>query len=108
MKKETLVNILSFIFGVMIGWLVCMLVMYCIEHGENLNKYPDTMVVTEATDEYMVFEDANGNRHFVNEPAEDMEIGDFVSVLMDKNGTDIVYDDTIVDWKYSGFYKEAK
>lgn len=36
------------------------------------------------------------------EGAEDLEVGDICSMIMEKNGTPEVFDDIIVDYKYDG------
>lgn len=102
MKKEDWVNILCAVFGFMFGFSFCMVASF-ISLEQESNIYPTTMVVVEATDEYMIFENGNGFRYFVEQPMEDMVVGDFVSVIMEKNGTKEVYDDVVVQWRYSGF-----
>lgn len=65
--------------------------------------YPDTMIITEIDEEedHVTMECANGNQ-FQMYGVEDYFIGDLVSCIMYNNGTDVVYDDVILDAEYAG------
>ena len=69
--------------------------------------YPETGIITEViktdVDTYeVVFEVANGNMFSFYTDDYDLYVGEIISVLMDNNGTEIVYNDKIIDYKYSG------
>lgn len=66
------------------------------------NMYPETMIVKEVKNDLVTIETANGAL-FQFEGAEDWEVGDICSCIMDSKGTAIIYDDEIVKTKYSGW-----
>lgn len=75
----------------------------------NSRIYPETAIVTEldyATDTVTV-ECFNGNL-FSFYGTEDWAEGDICSMLMNDNGTPIVYDDEILSVKYSGYITKRK
>lgn len=79
--------------------------------GECKDLYPLTGIVTEV--EHMEDTDlitmttANGNQFSWYADAEDCwSINDLASCIMESNGTEIVYDDEIVDAHYSGGIKQ--
>lgn len=67
--------------------------------------YPKTGFVTEIEDHAIVIEDATGNLWAFESDPGDWEIGDGVSLIMHDNGTEIIYDDTIVAIRYNGFIR---
>lgn len=73
--------------------------------GFPVNYYPKTAVVVAfgVRDDLVVAEDANGQRWCFT-GIEDYCIGDMVSMIMDDMGTDIIYDDEIVNVRYSGYW----
>ena len=72
--------------------------------GNVHHQYPQAMRVYEVGDDHLVFQDANGNNWVVYDDPMDMEKDDIVAVIMDNNGTPIIFDDVVVQWQYSGFY----
>lgn len=79
--------------------------------GECKDLYPLTGIVTEV--EHMEDTDlitmttANGNQFSWYADAEDCwSINDLASCIMESNGTEIVYDDEIVDAHYAGGLKQ--
>lgn len=66
--------------------------------------YPETGVVCEVSHgtDKVVVKTATGNL-FVFRGAEDWEVGDSVSMIMDSRATDMVEDDEIVSTKYAGW-----
>lgn len=79
--------------------------------GECKDLYPLTGIVTEV--EHMEDTDlitmttANGNQFSWYADAEDCwSINDLASCIMESNGTEIVYDDEIVDAHYVGGLKQ--
>ena len=79
--------------------------------GEYKDLYPLTGIVTEV--EHMEDTDlitmttANGNQFSWYADAEDgWSINDLASCIMESNGTEIVYDDEIVDAHYAGGLKQ--
>jgi hypothetical protein len=67
------------------------------------NYYPTSGIVTAVGEDFMVFTDFNGNEWEVNGDPEDWYCGDICTAIMDKNGTEIIYDDEVVSTKYSGW-----
>lgn len=71
---------------------------------ETINDlYSVAMIVTELDEENdtVIMQDANGNI-WSFEGIEDWFVGDLASVMLDKNGTQEIYDDTIVKVRYTG------
>ena len=69
--------------------------------------YPETGIITDVTQTdtgtyEIIFETSNGNIFSFYTDDCDLYVGDLISILMDNNGTEIVYNDTIIDHKYSG------
>ena len=64
--------------------------------------YPETAVIIEINDETIIAYSANGNRFTIHASPEDWFPGDLVSLVMYDNNTDIVYDDVILQIRYSG------
>ena len=66
--------------------------------------YPKTAVIVELCeeDDLVIVEDANG-QSWCFTGIVDWYVGDLVSMLMDDMGTEIIYDDEIVDTYYSGY-----
>ena len=74
-----------------------------IQAEQEENYYPTSGIVTAVGEDFMVFTDFNGNEWTINNDPEDWICGDIVSAIMDKNGTEIIYDDEVVSTKYSGW-----
>ena len=68
------------------------------------NIYPETMIVKEVKNDLVTIETASGIL-FQFEGAEDWEVGDICSCIMDSKDTETIYDDEIVRTKYSGWIK---
>lgn len=96
-------KILSTILGVaIIGSSGCGIVAE--EQKPAGNLYPKTAVIVDLHEEedLVIAEDANG-QNWCFSGIEDWCIGDLASMLMDDMGTEIIYDDEIVDTRYSGY-----
>ena len=66
--------------------------------------YPTCGIVTEVSATEMVFTDFNGNEWAVVGDPEDWAEGDIVSAIMSDNCTpENIYDDVIVQTRYSGW-----
>lgn len=68
------------------------------------NLYPTCGIVTEVnyTENMVTFTDFNGNSwSFYG--TEDWIAGDIASAIMDKMGTDIIYDDEVLSVRYCGY-----
>jgi len=74
-----------------------------VKEQQEANYYPTTGIITTVSTEFVVFTDFNGNEWMIEDSPEDWECGDICSVIMDSNGTDIIYDDSVVSTKYSGW-----
>lgn len=95
-----------------LGIIICLLiiattiaVLATAEQNETKgNEYPDTariIVINYETDEVLV-ENSIGY-HYTFKGVEDYEVGYVLSLIMNDNGTKLIYDDTIVRAKYSGY-----
>lgn len=84
--------------------LVMVLVMVSGCAMAECNFYADTFVVCEVNydDDIVALMDFNGFIWTFG-GCEDWCVGDICSVLMDINNTDIITDDTIVSYSYSGW-----
>lgn len=80
--------------------------------------YPQTMIIydlevddkgtetVEDDDGVITLIDGVGFLWKVNEYPEDYNVGDYVAVIMDDNGTpESIYDDIILDMRATGFYR---
>lgn len=79
--------------------------------GEYKDLYPLTGIVTEVEHiedtDLITMTTANGNQFSWYADAEDCwSINDLASCIMESNGTEIVYDDEIVDAHYAGGLKQ--
>lgn len=80
--------------------------------GECKDLYPLTGIVTEVHEvdkdsDLVTMTTANGNQFSWYADAEDCwSINDLASCIMESNGTEIVYDDEIVDAHYAGGLKQ--
>lgn len=76
------------------------------EIPDTSGLYPMTAIVTEldSEDDIIYVTTATGNE-FTFFGCEDYYIGDYVSLIMWDNGTSSVYDDEILEVRYSGFYE---
>lgn len=73
----------------------------------NPEIYPTTLKVIAITDMQMICETASGIIYTIKDPADDMEVGDLVAVIMNENGTpNTILDDYVVSWRYSGYWVE--
>lgn len=70
---------------------------------EPVQYYSKLGVVVGVTTDTMTIQDINGNLWDVDYNPEDMYIYDLVSMIMDTNGTEEIYDDTVVRWDYNGW-----
>ena len=67
------------------------------------NTIADCGIILDQPDEIVIVTLYNGNMFaFQNEDVGEWEIGDIVTLLFDDNGTEIIYDDIIIDYRYSG------
>lgn len=68
--------------------------------------YPLCGIVTEVNyaEDYITIEVFNGNM-WEWEGTEDWNEGDIAAMIMDDNGTEIIYDDIIMDISYNGWVK---
>ena len=105
------INLLAFFMGNVIHTPITI--------PENHGIYPTTMIITdtiiydmgteslEDDEGEIIMIDANGNEWVMYEYPEDYMVGDFVAVIMDDNGTpNSIYDDIILDMRYSGYSDE--
>ena len=72
-------------------------------NAKNETEYPKTFVVTRVTENTVFCVDFNGLEWAFNTDTEDWFVGDFVSAIMNNNGTENIYDDYFVCVKYAGW-----
>lgn len=87
-----------------LAMIVSLAIMGIVTRHETINDlYSVTMIVTELDDttDTVIMQDANGNI-WSFEGIEDWFVGDLASVMLDKNGTQEIYNDTIVKVRYTG------
>ena len=97
--------IITFIVSFIIACIILLLMPLTADAKDNHKMYAMTTVVVEYENDMLFCEDFNGNvwTILVEEESEDWFIGDICSMIMNDNGTPIIYDDTIVSYKYDGF-----
>lgn len=66
--------------------------------------YPQIFVVNEIdySQDSLILTDFNGNDWIWIE-VKDYNIGDIVAAIMDDNNTEIIYDDNIINLRYTGY-----
>jgi len=69
-------------------------------HTQASVEYAQVLEVVEIKDDLVYMVDWDGNE-WIWEDAEDWDIGDFVVATMNTNGTEIIYDDIIVNLRYT-------
>jgi len=62
--------------------------------------YSQVFEVVEINNDLVYLTDWNGNE-WVWEGAGDWDVGDYAAAIMDTNGTDNIYDDIIIDLRYT-------
>lgn len=102
MSTETKIGILGgAIFAVSFAAMTSCLHWYAESQLHHL--YPQSAVVSnlDFENDTVIVRNPNGHE-FGFRGIEDYEIGDKVAMIMDTNGTSLVYDDKIVDVRYAG------
>lgn len=69
-------------------------------HTQATMKYSQVLEVVEIENDLIYLVDWNGNE-WIWEGAEDWDIGDYATATMNTNGTEIIYDDIIVNLRYT-------
>jgi hypothetical protein len=69
-------------------------------HTRASTEYAQILEVVEIEDDLVYMIDWEGNE-WVWKGAEDWDIGDFAAATMNTNGTEIIYDDIIVNLRYT-------
>ena len=69
-------------------------------HTQASVEYAQVLEVVEIKDDLVYMVDWDGNE-WIWEGAEDWDIGDFAAATMNTNGTEIIYDDIIVNLRYT-------
>ena len=69
-------------------------------HTQATMEYSQVLEVVEIENDLIYLVDWDGNE-WIWEGAEDWEIGDFAAATMNTNGTEIIYDDIIVNLRYT-------
>jgi len=66
--------------------------------------YPQTFFVNDIdrAQNMLILIDFNGNEWLWSD-IEDYEKGDIIAAIMEDNGTEIIYDDIIINIRYSGY-----
>ena len=69
-------------------------------HTQAGMEYSQILEVVEIENDLVYLVDCDSNE-WIWEGAEDWEIGDFAAATMSTNGTEIIYDDIIVNLRYT-------
>jgi len=96
---------MSFLKSMAIIGIAALLFATAIPKGKPKTKqYPATFRVTdfETETDSVVCVDCNGNE-WMFQGIEDWCVGDCVSAIMDDNGTEIIYDDSIISVRYNSW-----
>ena len=65
--------------------------------------YPQTTIVVKVYNDVVTLQDFNGNLwEFTG--AEDWQVGDICSCIMNNNGTENIFDDEIIKVEYDGYF----
>jgi len=94
-------KVISVFFALMVMFAAC-------SHAEA-SVYPATGAVVEFDfdEDIVAVEDAAGLIwEFYG--VEDYQLGDLVSLLMEDNGTESIFDDKVIDARYSGFSRFSR
>jgi hypothetical protein len=88
MKKIATIIIIAFVLSIGIAYA---------------DIYPTTVIIREIDylNDLVICEDYNGNE-WVFEGIEDWDVNDIVSMIMNDNETELIYDDVIMQIRYSG------
>lgn len=95
----------NFLIGAVVGFNLAMGLSFLLV-GSNNSEYALTTKVAEINNETdtVICIDSNGNK-WAFEGVEDWMIGDYCSMIMNDNSTEIIYDDIIVSTRYSGRFE---
>lgn len=69
-------------------------------HTQNTMEYSQVLEVVEIENDLIYLVDWDGNE-WIWEGAEDWAIDDYAAATMNTNGTEIIYDDIIVNLRYT-------
>lgn len=69
-------------------------------HTQTTMEYSQVLEVVEIENDLIYLVDWDGNE-WIWEGAEDWTIGDYAAATMNTNGTEIIYDDIIVNLRYT-------
>lgn len=74
-----------------------------LETESNLYPATFTVIATDKETDTLTLEDFNGNI-WIYEGIEDWLEGDTAAALMNSNGTPTIYDDSIIQLRYTGYF----
>lgn len=73
-------------------------------------EYHDSVVITDAGNGYMIVEPlglyqsgTHDISYRIDKDPEDLFVGDVLSVVMSDNGTENIRDDSVIEYRYSGW-----
>ena len=69
-------------------------------HTQNTMEYSQVLEIVEIENDLIYLVDWYGNE-WIWEGAEDWDIGDYATATMNTNGTEVIYDDIIVELCYT-------
>lgn len=78
------------------------------QHLEIDGYYADCGVITEEPADVVVVTMQSGNQFAFENEDRDWFVGDIVTLVFNDKGTDEVYDDEIVDCRYSGWVSDEE
>lgn len=97
--KERILNVID---SILIVALLCGCVcgiLYNAATQANV-EYSQVLEVVEVNDDLVYLIDCNGNE-WIWEGTENWKVGDFAAATMSTNGTNNIYDDAIIELKYT-------
>lgn len=71
-----------------------------VAHTQTSMEYSQVLEVVEIKEDLVYMVDGDGNE-WIWEGAEDWDVGDCAAATMNTNGTEIIYDDIIVELRYT-------
>ena len=69
-------------------------------HTQTIMEYSQILEVVEIENDLIYLVDCDGNE-WIWEGAENWDIGDYTTATMNTNGTEVIYDDIIINLKYT-------
>lgn len=103
LHKASVIAAIVFLTMFLLG--ICYFGFITVADAETIphKQYAITTVVSDVSESTITTVDFNGNVFMFADDNEDWVVGDYCSMIMDNNGTEVIYDDIIISARYSGF-----